>query len=254
MQRARPAEDVSYGLDGGDFLLVFHAEGRAAAAGRDDVRVVDLEAGALHALDVVDDRALDVGQARAVDEDAQAVVLEDRVAVALVSNASAYWKPEQPPPRTPTRRPDVCTSRALGRRNSWTFSAPFSVKVITCVLPCGRPVQYFPKCSDRYALVRCPPPTTSSSASRPQSPASRPRSTDLTGSGDHFRATVVARRVRRDEPHRAASPCLRGVRSRDRRPDPCPVPRHEGGIVSETRTPSATRSRRRSPSTKSSSS
>ena len=53
--RARP-HNVSR-LDRGDFLLLRHAEGRAAAAGRDDVRVVDLEAGALHGLDVVDDRA-----------------------------------------------------------------------------------------------------------------------------------------------------------------------------------------------------
>ena len=52
-------------LDRGDLFLLRDAEGGAAAAGRDDVRVVDLEAGALQALDVVDDRALDVGQARA---------------------------------------------------------------------------------------------------------------------------------------------------------------------------------------------
>ena len=30
------------------------------------------------------------------------------------SNASAYWKPEQPPPRTPTRSPAVCDLGALG--------------------------------------------------------------------------------------------------------------------------------------------
>jgi hypothetical protein len=50
--------------------------------------------------------------------------------VALVSNASAYWKPEQPPPRTPTRRPEVSMSALWEARNSWTFSAPLSVKVI----------------------------------------------------------------------------------------------------------------------------
>src|SRR3954451_3775319 len=79
--RARPRRGVP--SDCGDLFLLRDAEGGAAAAGRDDVRVVDLEAGALQALDVVDDRALDVGQARPVDEDAQAVILEHLVAVAL---------------------------------------------------------------------------------------------------------------------------------------------------------------------------
>src|SRR3954469_24495306 len=70
-------------LDCGDLFLLRDAEGGAAAAGRDHVGVVDLEARALEALDVVDDRAAHVGQARAVDQDAQAVVLEDLVAVTL---------------------------------------------------------------------------------------------------------------------------------------------------------------------------
>src|SRR5262249_13709770 len=69
--------------DRGDLFLLRHAEGRAAAAGRDHVRVVDLEAGTLQTLHVVHDRALDVGQRGTVDEDAQAVVLEDLVSVTL---------------------------------------------------------------------------------------------------------------------------------------------------------------------------
>src|SRR3954470_6723556 len=68
--------------DGGDLFLLGDPERGAAAAGRDHVRVVDLEAGALEALDVVDDRALDVRQARTIDEQPQAVVLEDLVVVA----------------------------------------------------------------------------------------------------------------------------------------------------------------------------
>ena len=40
------------------------------------------------------------------------------------SNASAYWKPEQPPPRTPTRSPAVSASLPWAERNSRTFSAP----------------------------------------------------------------------------------------------------------------------------------
>ena len=78
----RPARQT-VPLDRGDLFLLRHAEGGAAAAGRDDVRVLDLEAGALQALDVVDDRAPHVREARAVDEHAEAVVLEDLVAVAL---------------------------------------------------------------------------------------------------------------------------------------------------------------------------
>src|ERR1044072_5205780 len=70
-------------LDRRNLFLVGDAERRAAAAGRDDVRVVDLEARALQRLDVVDDRPAHVRQARLVDEDLQAGVLEDLVAVAL---------------------------------------------------------------------------------------------------------------------------------------------------------------------------
>src|SRR3954468_22544468 len=78
------AGDVSAAvLDRGHLLLLRDAEGGAAAAGRDDVRVVDLEAGALQALDVVDDRAVDVREARAVDQQAEPVILEDLVALAL---------------------------------------------------------------------------------------------------------------------------------------------------------------------------
>src|SRR3954465_486481 len=77
-------ECPAFKSDRGDFFFFRDAEGRAAAAGRDHVRVVDLEAGALHGLDVVDDRALDVGQRRAVHQDPQTVVLEDLVARALL--------------------------------------------------------------------------------------------------------------------------------------------------------------------------
>src|SRR4029453_10079059 len=71
-------------LDRGDLFVLRDAEGRAAATGRDDVRVVDLEAGALERVDVVDGRAVDVGKALVVDQQAQAAVLEDHVAVALL--------------------------------------------------------------------------------------------------------------------------------------------------------------------------
>src|ERR687887_2481654 len=70
--------------DGRDLFVLGDPERRAAAARRDDVRVVDLEAGALQRVDVVDRRAVDVGQALVVDEQTQAAVLEDRIAVALL--------------------------------------------------------------------------------------------------------------------------------------------------------------------------
>src|SRR5215211_3158008 len=49
----------------------------SAAAGGDDVRVVDHEAGALEAIDVVDLRAEDELHAHLVDDDRDALVLED---------------------------------------------------------------------------------------------------------------------------------------------------------------------------------
>src|SRR6185312_10902812 len=69
-------------LDRGHLFVLRDAEGRAAAAGRDHVRVVDLEPGPLERVDVVDGRAVHVGEALVVDEQAQAAVLEDRVAIA----------------------------------------------------------------------------------------------------------------------------------------------------------------------------
>ena len=116
--------------DGGDLLLLGDAEGGSAAAGGHDVRVLDLEAGALEAFLVVDVRAVDVLEAVAVDEQLQAVTLEDLVVSRCSSKASWYWKPEHPPPRTPTRSPARATSACWASRNSRTFSAPLSVIVI----------------------------------------------------------------------------------------------------------------------------
>ena len=65
-------------------LFLRHAEGGAAAARGHDVRVRDLEAGALEALGEVDGRAVDVLHARRVDEHADAGGVEDVVVVALL--------------------------------------------------------------------------------------------------------------------------------------------------------------------------
>src|SRR4051812_8134796 len=70
-------------LDGGDLFLLGHAERGAAAARGDHVGVLDLKAGALQRVDIVDDRPADVREARTVDEDPEPVVLEHLVVVAL---------------------------------------------------------------------------------------------------------------------------------------------------------------------------
>src|SRR5262249_41276497 len=59
--------------------LVLRLEGAAAAAGRDDVGVLDLEPGAHQAVDVVDTGALEVRQAVPIDDHPDAVVLPDLV-------------------------------------------------------------------------------------------------------------------------------------------------------------------------------
>src|SRR5262245_25947710 len=66
--------------DGG-WSVVFDLEGGPAAAGGDDVRVVDLEPGALEAFDVVDLGAEDELHADLVDDDGDPVDLEDVVVV-----------------------------------------------------------------------------------------------------------------------------------------------------------------------------
>src|SRR5205814_2172845 len=67
-----------------NLFLFRDAEGRSAAAGGDHVRVVDLEARTLQALDEVNHRALNVGKARTIDQQADALVLVHAVAVALL--------------------------------------------------------------------------------------------------------------------------------------------------------------------------
>ena len=80
MARSSVAGVERKGLDGrllGGVLA--NLERGAAAAGGDDVRVVDDEAGALEAVDVVDLRAEHELHADLVDDDRDPVVLEDVV-------------------------------------------------------------------------------------------------------------------------------------------------------------------------------
>ena len=105
---------------------ILDAEGRAAAAGGDDVRVDHLEAGAHEATRCSRPRAVDVagGSASSTSSGARGRRRRGRRRGARRARA-AYWKPEQPPPRTPTRRPAVSASaparrgtRAPSRRRS----------------------------------------------------------------------------------------------------------------------------------------
>src|SRR5262249_59262261 len=65
----------------GELLALLHLEGVAATAGRDRVRVVDLEAGLLESVQKVDRCAAQVGGAERIDDDVYALELELVVAV-----------------------------------------------------------------------------------------------------------------------------------------------------------------------------
>ncbi len=88
-------------------------------------------------------------------------------------------------------------------RNSLTFSAPFSVNVIKIA-----PVLTESNASRSVATARLSAmPATDELKRRIEDaiPGSTADVQDLTGGGDHFRATVVAR-LRGHEPDRAAPP------------------------------------------------
>src|SRR6185436_18821975 len=78
---------------GGGVLVVLDAEGGAATAGCDDVRVLDLEAAAHEALGVVDRRAVHIAEAGGVDEHLDALVVEDLVVVALLVEGERVLEP-----------------------------------------------------------------------------------------------------------------------------------------------------------------
>jgi hypothetical protein len=61
--------------------VLFDLEGRPASAGRNDVRIIDLEARPLQPFDVVDLRAEDELHADFVDDDGDAIDLEDVIVV-----------------------------------------------------------------------------------------------------------------------------------------------------------------------------
>ena len=191
--------------------------------------------GALQRVDVVDLRAVDVRQALGVDQERRPWSSKTTSPSRWSSKASWYWKPEQPPPRTPTRRPADADVGALGARNSRTFSAPFSVKWTPLALECdGRSGHRFTKDSD---TLKAEMPTTDEIKRRIEAaiPDSTAEVEDWTGGGDHFRATVVSPAFAGLSRIAAAPARLRRLRRGDRRPDPRAVPHHPSPGAGMTR-------------------
>src|SRR6195952_2252044 len=152
------------------------------------------------------------------------------------SNASWYWKPEQPPPLTPTRRPAELTSAPWESRNSRTFSAPFSVKRT----PLALKVTVVPV----IAIQRIAIPSSANADDRRDQaphrggdPGQHRRGGGLDG---HRRPSPCHRRLPRllrPEPGRSASARLRRLRRGDRRTDPRAGPHHPSpgaGMSSDT--------------------
>ena len=100
------AADRIPGLDRGCSVLggvLFDLERRATTTGGDDVRVVDLEARALQAFHVVDLEPKTNCMLTLSTTTATPSTSKTLSSSLGLSKASAYWKPEQPPPRTATR-------------------------------------------------------------------------------------------------------------------------------------------------------
>ena len=116
----------------GLWLLALGDLERVAAAARGGhVRVVDREAG-LEAVEEVDLGALEVRRAVRIDDDRRPRGASSSWSPswAPLSNPSAYWKPEQPPPWTATRRTPASPSGSSAWR-SRIFAAARSVSVMT---------------------------------------------------------------------------------------------------------------------------
>src|SRR5215216_7941100 len=180
-------------LDRGDLFLVRDAEGGAAAAGRDHVRVVDLEAGALEALDVVDDSALDVGQARPVDEQAQPVVLEDRVTLALAVERQGVLEAGAAAAAHADAQPCGADVGALRGEELLDLLGALVGEGDHVSVSVGRSNASgsVARSDDLARLVIVP--TTDELKQRIETsiPGASAEVVDLNGGGDHFRATVV---------------------------------------------------------------
>ena len=105
-------------------FLAGDPERAAAAAGRDDVRVLDLEAGAGQRVDVVDLRAVDVLERLRLDQQAQAVALEDPVVVALLVEGEVVLEARAAAAADADAQAATATSAPCDSRYSRAFSAP----------------------------------------------------------------------------------------------------------------------------------
>ena len=181
-------------LDRRDLLLVRDAERGAATACRDHVRVVDLEAGALQALDVVDDRPVHVGQARTVDEQAQAVVLEDLVAVALRVERERVLEARAAAAAHADAEARCAHVGALGGEELLDLLGALVGEGDHVSVSVGRSnaSRSVARSADLARLGGVP--TTDELKQRIEAsiPGSNADVVDLNGGGDHFRATVVA--------------------------------------------------------------
>src|SRR2546423_11193247 len=100
------------------------------------------------------------------------------------SSASWYWKPEQPPPRTATRRPAFACSSS--ERSVPIFWEATSVSVTTVNILVGR--------STDNLDPRMPTAQELKNRIEAALPGASADVEDLTGGGDHFRAEVVSDR------------------------------------------------------------
>src|SRR3954471_22076896 len=142
--------------DGADLLLLRHAEGRAAAARGDDVGVVDLEAGALERVDVVDRRAVDVGEARPVDQQLQTVALEDHVAVALLVEGELILKARAAAAAHTDAQPGGCGRLALTGEKLLDLLGTLVREVDALGLVCDFLAHRFTKYSESLPCTRMP--------------------------------------------------------------------------------------------------
>ena len=157
------------------------------------------------------------------------------------SNASSYWKPEQPPPRTPTRRPAVATSAPCDARNSRDLLGALV----------GDRDHGFTKYSvavRRYAYswIAMPDARRASRTRIEAGDPRRPRGGRTGDGGDHFRATVVSAPRSRASPasHSTASSTTSSATRSAAASTPCPSRRRPSEDPHERRDQprSATRS------------
>ena len=199
-------------------LLAGDAERAAAATGRDDVRVLDLEAGAGQRVDVVDLRAVDVlerSRARPAASCRGSRTPGRRRAARRRRAGTGSPSSRRRERRRAGRRPP--TSAPCASRYSRAFAAPLSVIVTIAsksIAPSSACSKLFGQCPMRRDIK------SRIEAAHPRRPR---RGRGLDRRRRPFPRDGRLAGVRRPVAHPAAPPRLRRLRRRDRWPDPCPV-------------------------------